>query len=149
MAIDVPLLPQSSLSGQTENTALDSEITSVTTMAQKTLQTTHKMESIAIDPASNCTVDPASNCTVCSSIPNTGLSEDIRSACIATRLEGGDIALGRAVLRVYQRSTLMPGGYLDLEATYVEHAIRHSDSSSSFHTRSSLTLFALSSTHFF
>jgi hypothetical protein len=43
--------------------------------------------------------------------------------------------LEKAVLRSYLRSTMMPGGHLDLDATYVEKALRQSDSSSAFHTR--------------
>ena len=47
----------------------------------------------------------------------------------------GNLVLGKAVLRAYLRSTMMPGGYLDLEATYVEKALQQSDSGSSFNTR--------------
>jgi hypothetical protein len=50
----------------------------------------------------------------------------------------GDLVQGKAVLRVYLRSAMMPGGRLDLEATYVEKALRQSDSSSAFHTRFNL-----------
>jgi hypothetical protein len=46
-----------------------------------------------------------------------------------------NMVLGKAVLRVYLRSTMMPGGQLEYETTYAEKALRQSDSSSVLYTR--------------
>jgi hypothetical protein len=96
-----------------------------------------RMVSVASEPAGS------NSMTDVQPYLSTGLCEDAtgvwNEASIAAGLEG-NTELCRAVLLLYQRSTLMPGGHLDLEATYAEHALRHSDSGSSFHTRSWLIL---------
>jgi hypothetical protein len=103
-----------------------------------------ELNSIALEPAGGGETNGQTNLAL-------GCDKDVagvwREASISAGLEG-NTELSRAVLLVYQRSTLLPGGHLDLEATYAEQALRTSDSSSSFHTRSWLSLFALVQTLF-
>ena len=138
-AVQVLHLHPAAPSGQTEGDAIAAINAAATPHIIVHPSPMDKMDSMALELAGSCTT--VAEGQLCTGWKNrvTGVwSEAIEAAGLE-----GNTALGRAVLLVYQRSTLMSGGHLDLEATYAEYALRHSDSSSSFHTRSWLTHFAL------
>ena len=131
------LLPTGQL-GQTESRTL--KITSAATTSQPEVicqPSSYPMDIVALEPAGGCQCE-IDDQTDLSSVAALAWSKEVTAVWTEPSITAGmkeNTELSRAVLQVYQQSTLIPGGHLDLEASYAERALRQSDSGSSFHTR--------------